>query len=52
MTGTILEIAKLLLGAYFTYARLNDASEEELNSLFEEEKAKFLQNKPSELPEV
>jgi len=52
MTGTILAIAKLLLSAYFSYARLNNATEEELNSLFEEEKVKFLQNEPSKLPKV
>lgn len=52
MTGAILEIAKLLLSTYFSYARLNNATEEEINRLYKEEKTKFLQNKPGKLPKV
>ena len=52
MTGTILEIAKLLLGAYFSYAKLNGASEAEVDELYKTEKSEFIKNTPDKLEDM
>lgn len=52
MTGTILEIAKLLLGAYFSYAKLNGATEAEVDELYKSGKAVFIQNTPDKLEDI
>jgi hypothetical protein len=52
MTEAILEIAKMLLSAYFSFARLNGASEEELSELYQKEKEKFDINSPDKLEDV
>jgi hypothetical protein len=52
MVGPILEIAKLLLGAYFSYAKLNGATDEEIEALYQDEKKNFDENKPDFLPDA
>ena len=52
MTAAILEIAKMLLGAYFSYARLNGATEEEIDTLYKEGKEEFLTNTSDKLVNV
>jgi len=52
MTGAILEVAKLMLSAYFSYARLQGASDEELDGLYSAEKEKFNNNNPLDLPDA
>ena len=52
MSTAVLEIAKMLLGAYFSYARLNNATEEEIGAIYESEKDKFMKNEPSKLEDV
>ena len=52
MTASILEIAKLLLGAYFAFARLNGVTEEEIKKLYDDEKKKFEMNSPDKLENV
>ena len=52
MTGAILEVAKMLLGAYFSYARLQGATEEELEALYQTEKDEFDKNNPLDLPDA
>ena len=52
MTEAVLEIAKMLLGAYFSYARLQGVTDEEISELYQKEKDKFDDNNPSDLPDA
>lgn len=49
MTKAVIEIAKLLLTAYFSFAKLQGASEAELDDLYGTAKDEFDQNDPGKL---
>lgn len=48
----LLELAKLLLSGYFQAVKLANKTDEEIDQIYQDEKAKFEQNKPSNLPDV
>jgi len=52
MTEAAIAIAKLLLSAYFSFAKLQGASEEELNALYSSAKDEFDKNDPNALEKV
>jgi maleate cis-trans isomerase len=52
MTPAILELLKLSISVYFSVAKMNNVSEEELEEIFKEEKEKFSQNTPDQLEDV
>jgi len=52
MTTAIVELLKLSLSIYFSVARMNNATESELDAIYQEEKDKFIQNSPSHLEDV
>jgi len=52
MTAAIVELLKLSLGVYFRLAQMNDATEEELDAIYQTEKDKFANNTPDQLEEV
>jgi len=52
MTAAIVELLKLSLGVYFTLAKMNGATEEELDAIYQDEKDKFAQNTPDKLEDV
>lgn len=47
-----LNVATLLLQAYFAYMEQQGKSAEELDGLYETEKKAFYENKPENLPDV
>jgi len=49
---TIAELLKLSLGVYFAIAKANGATEEDIEKVFQEEKAKFIANDPGKLENV
>ncbi|ACL06217.1 hypothetical protein Dalk_4539 [Desulfatibacillum aliphaticivorans] len=52
LLAAIIEGARLALNAYFKYAEINGLTEEQINDLFDEERAKFDKRNPANLPEV
>ncbi|MCP4650401.1 MAG: hypothetical protein GY853_10030 [PVC group bacterium] len=52
MTQAIVELLKLSIGVYFSIAKMNNATEEELDAIYQEEKGKFANNDPSKLEDV
>ena len=48
----ILELAKLTIQTYFSYMKIAGKTDEEIEEIYSEEKAKFTANKPEDLPEV
>ena len=52
MGPEILAIAKVLISAYFSFVRLNGATEEEIDQIYKEEKEKFQNNTPDKLEDV
>lgn len=52
MSAAIVEILKLMLSAYFSLAKVNNATEEELEQIYNDEKAKFNKNTPDKLEDV
>ena len=48
----IIELAKMGLSIYFQSMRMAGKSEEEIQSMYEAEKAEFYVNKPEDLPDV
>ena len=45
------ELTKVLVVAYFTAARMANLTPEQLDKMYEEEKAKFLANDPNKIPD-
>lgn len=52
MGPAAIEIAKLILGAYFSFAKLQGATDEDLEALYKTEKDEFDSNNPSDLEDV
>ena len=52
MSPAVIELLKLSIGVYFSIAKMNNATEEELDALYKEEKRKFNENHPSQLEDV
>ncbi|MDP8268283.1 MAG: hypothetical protein P9L97_06090 [Candidatus Tenebribacter davisii] len=52
MSPAIIEALKLAMGLYFSIAKMNNATEQELNKIYQSEKSKFLKNLPSKLEQV
>jgi len=52
MVDAVLEIAKMLLTAYFSYARLNGATDEEIERIYSQVKASFKTNTPDQLEDI
>lgn len=52
MTAAIVELLKLSIGVYFSIAKMNGATEEEIDNLYKDEKKTFLENHPSKLEDV
>jgi hypothetical protein len=52
MTAAIVELLKLSIGVYFSLAKLHGATEEELDTIYQEEKDKFNANDPNDLEDV
>ena len=52
MTPAILELLKLSIGVYFSIAKMNGATEAELEAIYQEEKDNFNDNNPSALEDV
>lgn len=48
----IIELAKMGLSIYFQSMRMAGKSEEEIQAMYEVEKAEFYANKPEDLPDV
>jgi hypothetical protein len=48
----IIEAARLALQSYFMQMQLAGKTEEEIEQIYNEEKIKFLANRPEDLPEV
>jgi len=52
MTTAIVEVLKLMIGAYFSLARVSGGTEEEIQAIYDEEKAKFDKNTPDKLEDL
>lgn len=52
MTPLIIESLKLLVSGYIAIAKANGATEEEIDAIFKEEKAKFNINSPDKLEDL
>lgn len=52
MTPAVVELLKMSLSVYFAFARMNGATEEQLDVIYKEEKKKFLVNSPDQLEDV
>jgi hypothetical protein len=52
MTPAIIELLKLSVSVYFAIAQANNATEEELDAIYKEQKKQFLENSPDKLPDV
>ena len=52
MTPAIVELLKLSIGVYFSIAKMHNATEQELDAIYKEEKAKFNASDPSKLEDV
>jgi len=52
MTVAIVELLKLSLSIYFSVAKMNNATEAELDAIYQEEKDKFNDNNPNHLEDV
>lgn len=46
------EIAKMLLSAYFSFAKLQGATDDELRDIYNEARTTFDQNTPNQLEDV
>jgi hypothetical protein len=49
-SGALIELGKVYLQGYFQSMRMAGKTEEEINQLYEAEKAQFQQNRPENLP--
>ncbi len=52
MGPAIVELLKLSIGVYFSIAKMNGATEAELDAIYQNEKDKFNQNDPRYLEDV
>lgn len=52
MEALLVETAKLALQIFFTNARLAGKSAVEIDTIFTQEKVRFEQNRPEDLPDV
>jgi len=52
MSTTILELLKLSISVYFSIAKMNNATEAELDAIYQAEKDKFNENDPNALEDV
>ena len=52
METILIELAKLAMQSYFTYAKLASLSKAEAIELYYKERAKFERNRPENLPDV
>lgn len=52
MTKVAIEVAKLLLSAYFSFAKVSGATEEQLKQIYKDARTEFEFNDPNALEEV
>lgn len=52
MTAAAIEVAKLLLSAYFSFAKIQGATEEQLKQIYKDARADFDKNDPTALEDV
>lgn len=52
MTAAVIELLKLSLSIYFSVAKMNNATEAELDAIYQTEKDKFKVNTPNKLDDV
>ena len=52
MTTAVIELLRLSLHVYFSIARMHNATKEQLDSIYQEEKDRYLLNDPKKLENV
>jgi hypothetical protein len=52
MTPAVVELLKLSISLYFAIAQAYEATGEELDAIYQEQKRKLLENTPDKLPEI
>jgi hypothetical protein len=52
VVSILVEGAKIATQSYFNYMRLAGKTPEEIDAMYEEEKKRFMENDPADLPDI